>query len=304
LDDCPEVDVDNLFADLGNLEYFDPISELRLPAVKPVVSTWGPASSRSPNRAAFGSPPPRGGGTGQAHMVPMAAWGTPPSTATGAKEFAASGQSRDDTSAGGTPRSSRPASAATSCAPGLPRRSRSLSSTAESAVLEDAGLHRPANRAEQAKEEWGFEDSATAQHYLAAQRHRLGHKPPALPGKHRSQVGPGTGGSGRSASGTAAGRSSGSLKEPRSGSARAGSGKSAPKAQDAIAEFRRMQEEQDRLARERDRSAASAPMEFCSGSPNLKLMKSSSNGFPAGSPTHHAGSPRCRSPALSASSSR
>jgi len=128
-----------------------------------------------------------------------------------------------------------------------------------------SGQSQGKSRVEQAQEEWGFQDSATAKAYLASQRRRKG-QPPALPGLGSSRpVGP-AGRTTRVVAGSAS--SSKSLDPP----GKRGSGGGLLKAQDAIAEFRRQQEEAERAER------AAAPVEFTSGEPNLKLMRSLDRG--------------------------
>lgn len=141
------------------------------------------------------------------------------------------------------------------------------------------------SRLDQAKEDWGFQDASTAKAFLAAQRH-MGRKPPALPGHGSLRSGQSSGGSSsRQVHAVHGGGSSRSLDsrgpKPSSG------GGSCLKAQDAIAEFRRMQEEASAAAR-----GVSATMEFRSGEPNLKLMRSSKGQ----SQQLQGGSPRAPSP--------
>ncbi|CAL1151724.1 unnamed protein product [Cladocopium goreaui] len=129
LQDCPEVDLEELLNDARRVAEADPFGYLSLPQVA---------------------------------VAPMAAWGTPPST--------------------GTPET--PKSQPDPGGLAGPRRSRSLSSTAESATIEAEGhgVHR-GTRVEQAKEEWGFKDASTARNYLKAQKRRQAkqERPPTLP---------------------------------------------------------------------------------------------------------------------------
>eukprot|EP00435_Cladocopium_sp_Y103_P075344 s15_g56.t1 len=214
MEDCPEVDLEELLNDARRVAEADPFGYLSLPQ---------------------GALPPKLTPT-VAVAPPMAAWGTPPST----------GDRRDREAVGtpGTPKS-RPDSG------GGPRRSRSMSSTAESATMEGEGhgLHGRGTRVEQAKEEWGFKDASTARNYLKAQKRRQAkqERPPTLPTSQRS----------------------GLTKSSSSRAARPGEG-SCQSAQQAIEEYRRQQE-----AEQADAQSSGGFSEFRSGSPNRKLMRSS-----------------------------
>lgn len=231
MEDCPAVDLDELLDDARRVAEADPFGFLSLPKAVPAarITPDLPAKPAAPQ--------------GQ----PMAAWGTPPSTAAGERTPEEAPRGGIPDSPASRPQSGRGASAG--C-----RRSRSMSSTAESAMTEE-GHGR--NRAEQAKEEWGFKDLSTARNYLKAQRRRQP-RPPPIPGggsSSRSALTPTHAGPRKFA--TAA----------RGGDARGDGG--LPNAQEAIKEYKRQQEAE---AAERD---GAGTVEFRSGSPNRKLMRSS-----------------------------
>lgn len=214
MEDCPEVDLEELLNDARRVAEADPFGYLSLPQ---------------------GALPPKL--TPTVAVAPMAAWGTPPSTG-----------ERRDREAVGTPES--PKSQPDPGAGGPLRRSRSLSSTAESATIEAEGhgVHGRGTRVEQAKEEWGFKDASTARNYLKAQKRRQAkqERPPTLPStSSRSNL---------------TQKSSSSRVRPGEGSCQS--------AQQAIEEYRRQQEAEDA-------QSSSGFSEFRSGSPNRKLMRSS-----------------------------
>eukprot|EP00931_Biecheleriopsis_adriatica_P054965 TRINITY_DN32402_c0_g1_i1.p1 TRINITY_DN32402_c0_g1~~TRINITY_DN32402_c0_g1_i1.p1 ORF type:complete len:1556 (-),score=382.55 TRINITY_DN32402_c0_g1_i1:157-4824(-) len=297
IEDCPEVDVGDLNALLDEAQEVATATPFSFqlptaPAPAAMKSARDVTSARQPTRSE--RPAALDAGTVQgpgAEVVPKMAWSTPPSTAMPGREGAHPeawdhGHLAESSSVASSPHSSRPG---TGVGP-IPRRSRSMSSTAESAITEPDCQGNRLNRVDQAKEDWGFQDSATAKAYLAAQRRRQP-KPPALPG-HNASASRGLSSSSRGHAGTPtarkpAGSSSKSLDPIGRGSARGGGGGSCVKAQDAIAEFRRQQEEAERAA------TASPTLEFRSGSPNLKLMRSSKGLQGLG---QASGSPRARSP--------
>lgn len=220
-----EVDMADIIGGFGDV---DPFAALKLPEIDPVAEVPAPKrSSRRQTSHSVSAEELAGPG------APVTAWSTPPPTA---------GQAADGQ--GNTPRSQQ------STARESLRRSRSLSSTAESAVTEAEGALRGLNRVEQAKEEWGFQDSATAKAYLAAQRHRQ-RRPPAMPSQGR-------GGACRNGG---RGRAAGQQRQATSRSQEPA--KRAVKAQDAIAAWRLQDEDEPCL------------MQFQTGEPNLKLMRSS-----------------------------
>ncbi|CAE7321846.1 inlI [Symbiodinium natans] len=244
LEDCPEVDLEEMLSEARSVANADPFGSLSLPPLKEVPQAFG-ITHQNVNVAAP-EPLPRG---------PMVAWtqqsiapGAPPAPAT-IDVVSESG------SVVGSPHSSRPGSGF-----GIgPRRSRSLSSTAESAMTEPDG-QGTRSRAEQAKDEWGFQDISTARACLAAQKRRQP-RPPTLPGH-----GPLRSSAGRQPAANLAQ----ARKQPSSqsaGPAKRGGG--CQKAQDAIAEYRRLQEA------EAAATSTSVPTEFRTGSPNRKLMRSS-----------------------------
>lgn len=177
MEDCPEVDLEELLNDARRVAEADPFGYLSLPqgALLPKLT---------PTVAAHAGTAPV--------APPKAAWGTPPST----------GERRDREVVGtpGTPTSQPDCGTG-----GPPRRSRSLSSTAASATIEAEGHgHGRSTRVDQAKEEWGFKDASTARNYLKAQKRRQAkqERPPTLPStssrsnltqKSSSRVRPGEG---------------------------------------------------------------------------------------------------------------
>jgi len=136
MEDCPAVDLEQLLNDARRVAEADPFGYLSLPQGVVLKPTPLPVPQSQP----------------------IAAWGTPPSTA--------AGERKDGEGS---------------------RRCRSLSSTAESAMTEDRGT-RTGTRVEQAKEEWGFKDMSTARNYLKAQKRRQA-KPPTLPTGSSSRSG-------------------------------------------------------------------------------------------------------------------
>lgn len=244
LEDCPEVDLEDMLREARTVANADPFSSLSLPELKEMPEVV--------SRSCLKKEPPQ-------HPGPMVAW-TPLNIAPGPSHDAASGPTPTDAgsdggSVVGSPHSSRPGSGF-----GIgPRRSRSLSSTAESAVTEPDGAgHGSRTRLEQAKDDWGFQDISTARACLAAQKRRQP-RPPTLPGHAPS----------RSSTGR---QPVSTLPRNKQSSQSAGPpkrGGGCQKAQDAIAEYRRLQEAQDSAA------TNSGPTEFRSGSPNRKLMRSS-----------------------------
>lgn len=222
MEDCPAVDLEQLLNDARRVAEADPFGYLSLPQGVVLKPTPLPVPQSQP----------------------IAAWGTPPSTAAGERKEA-------EGSTPGTPQSRADS------VMDAGRRCRSLSSTAESAMTEDRGTR--GTRVEQAKEEWGFKDMSTARNYLKAQKRRQA-KPPTLPTGSSSRSGNlhGLGSSSRKSTGSSSSRS-----------ARPGEG--CQSAQAAIEEYRRQQEaEQESQAR-----SSGSFSEFRSGSPNRKLMRSS-----------------------------
>jgi len=251
-----EIDVGDLLGITGDFDFANPFAELQLPALAlapapapaPAPTLPAPVQRRpTPRRADADAGRPTqietmgGAATARPESLvgegaPLMAWATPPPTAGEAPGFP-----------GISPQSNH-----TSGSDGL-RRSRSMSSTAESAMTEVEGHMRQVSRIEQAKKEWGFNDTATAEAWLAAQKHRQ-RRPPAMPSQMRG-AGRGSGrgnagGRGRGLPGLGGSRS----QEP---AARSG-GRSTVKAQDAIAAWKLQEKE--------------SPMEFQSGEPNLKLL--------------------------------
>jgi len=242
LEDCPEVDLEDMLREARTVANADPFSSLSLPEFKDMPEVV----SRSRHKKE------------PQHPGPMVAW-TPLNIAPGSSHDATTGPAPTDAgseggSVVGSPHSSRPGSGF-----GIgPRRSRSLSSTAESAVTEPDGAgHGLRTRVEQAKDDWGFQDISTARACLAAQKRRQP-RPPTLPGHAPSRSS-----TGRQPVSTLARnkQSSQSAGPPKRGGG-------CQKAQDAIAEYRRLQEADSAATN-------SGPTEFRSGSPNRKLMRSS-----------------------------
>lgn len=219
MEDCPAVDLEQLLNDARRVAEADPFGYLSLPQGVVLKPTPLPVPQSQP----------------------IAAWGTPPSTAAGERK-------EGEGSTPGTPQSRADS------VMDAGRRCRSLSSTAESAMTEDRGTR--ATRVEQAKEDWGFKDMSTARNYLKAQKRRQA-KPPTLP----------TGSSSRCLHGPSGSRKS--MTSSSSRSARPGEG-GCQSAQEAIEEYRRQQEAEQAEAR-----SSGSFSEFRSGSPNRKLMRSS-----------------------------
>jgi len=284
LDDCPEIDLENMF-DTPDLD--SPFVDIVVPAAVP---------GRAPRSAGSQCPAQESNALSIAGTVrgsdvvlkpskaPAMAWGTPPHTAgTVRQEALANDNAFRPISRGGSGSESVYSSASPQSRPGSARvlhRSRSLSVTAESAVTECDGLRVGGSRVDQVQEEWGFKDSATARAYLAAQRRRKG-KPPALPA---------VGSSNNSGASRMGSRTLEPVRKQRGGSTGAGM----VKAQDAIKMYQQMQVQSSEVA-----TACSSPtvsqastLEFQSGEPNQRLLRSSRGRLhQSGSP-----SPRARSP--------
>eukprot|EP00930_Biecheleria_cincta_P037829 TRINITY_DN259_c0_g1_i1.p1 TRINITY_DN259_c0_g1~~TRINITY_DN259_c0_g1_i1.p1 ORF type:complete len:1610 (+),score=327.67 TRINITY_DN259_c0_g1_i1:120-4949(+) len=296
LDDCPEVDVDALLGGAEDIASADPFSQLCLPTLPPAAVTHRTVGSARESRPrapeavpglATRAPETERAPVQPASNGPIAAWSSPPPTALPSGATTRPQLESRDGSIASSPQSSRASSRPGSGFGGgnLPRRSKSLSSTAESAITEPDG-HARRNKVEQVKEEWGFEDTQLAKSYLAAQRNRQ-RKPPAMPGLG-SRSGPSSSSRGAVTPMNSRPRPPASTTKVGGTAKRSsgpGMGASCVKAQDAIAEFLR-QEEAGRCA------SSSPTLEFQSGEPNLKLMRSSSL---QGS-GRLSGSPRARSP--------
>lgn len=300
--DCPEIDVSEfLGATVKAEDLANPFAQLRVPERSSLPRAVVPpprAGSSAPlgaGTAAMAGPAPRepcprprppsmGGGTPagpgftvpSAPAAPITAWATPPPTA-----------SRDAApSAMGSPMSQ------TSESP-LPRRARSLSSTAESAITEMEGIRLGSGNTHRSHEELSATGSVTP-----VSRRRQ--KPPGLPRlSHmqtvahpapRASAGVSRGGS-FSRGVAAQGRGRGTAHHGASGSQpRAPEKEKVLKAQDALAEYKRAMREAEEAARRQ--SPDPEAVEFQSGTPNLRLLRSAGVLPPASSTP----SPRARSP--------
>eukprot|EP00928_Gymnodinium_smaydae_P031093 TRINITY_DN22943_c0_g1_i1.p1 TRINITY_DN22943_c0_g1~~TRINITY_DN22943_c0_g1_i1.p1 ORF type:complete len:1112 (+),score=274.54 TRINITY_DN22943_c0_g1_i1:410-3337(+) len=303
-EECPEVDVDAILGSKA-LDFQEPLLSLEVPDAGAAFGALRAAATSAwqPSLAL----PPRAPAACSTAAGPREAWNTPPGTACqqtatfapmsagiAAAEVASPASSRAGTANGGL------------------GRCRSLSSTAESAVLESEGLLLRQDLGsggaalDRIKSEWGFESDASAQAYLAAQkRMKYGAKPPKPPSKAFG------GAASTRTSGLAAAtptrssshgpRSGGGLhgQQPRQSSGGPGGaggsrGGSLVKAQDAIAAAR-----QQLLQQQADASAAAeAPpaREFRSGEPNKLLLRSSRSQLPQTPPHGPPASPRAGSP--------
>lgn len=268
LADLPEVDVAAILGNIEGLDVADPF-DIQVPVHQHV-----PFSTSSPSAMVTAMPK-------LAAATPKVAWSTPPPSAPRQLQAPQIGAlqcmpqrhllTSADGSTASSPQSSRTGSAHGT---GLPRRSRSMSSTAESAVTENEGNLQ--SFASLDRDDLQVDPAAQA--YLMAQKRRRP-KPPKIPTAVRPSA---------PASGTSfiRGPSQGSLRSSHSSkSLPPGVRKQAPKAQDAIAEFRRQQEAEQR-------QHSSEAVDFRSGEPNLKLLRSCSG--LSGQP--HCSSPRARSP--------
>mmetsp|Transcript_32527 Transcript_32527/g.57473 ORF Transcript_32527/g.57473 Transcript_32527/m.57473 type:complete len:329 (+) Transcript_32527:3-989(+) len=292
--DLPEFDVNQFLADVKTFDPANPFEELRVPepvARQPtrqkassIEATLSSALLPSTGRA---TPKRPSGSPNHSPAAPMEAWCTPPTTATmlppspspaasPAAPHTAAGHfitALDGCSSAGSPMSGR--------GDAQVRRSRSMSSTAESAITECEGLGRP-SREQQIQEDWNLKDPATARSILAAQRRR--ERPPGLPRASQNHSGGGGSfggaparssnsrrggplarGGGAALLGSGRGRGSGS-----SAQGGAGAPKKVLKAQDCIAEFFKARQEEE--ARQRQ-SPDHETMEFQTGAPNLRLLR-------------------------------
>eukprot|EP00929_Paragymnodinium_shiwhaense_P119570 TRINITY_DN9146_c0_g2_i2.p1 TRINITY_DN9146_c0_g2~~TRINITY_DN9146_c0_g2_i2.p1 ORF type:complete len:1824 (+),score=505.27 TRINITY_DN9146_c0_g2_i2:231-5702(+) len=364
LDDCPEIDVDALLGDIAGIDSADPFT-LQVPDARRQTTLGSTASAapammsaRQSRRQGAGAAPglPAHAGrnattTGSAAAqaagptVPLMAWNTPPGTAevpaagtllpqqleTGSMASSAAPSPSMSGGGGSRPGSSR-----------HPRRCRSLSSTAESAVTEN-----PANPDACAprREQWAACDDPDAEAYMAARARIKGRpKPPKIPGAGSGNAGnfKGVGANHAAmlrekarASGPAGPLSGGG--GPRSthsqppgrgglGISQAGSQPRLVKAQDAIAEARRLQAEaaaasagpaaawsggavpgawtsagaSNGFHRFPSSSPEAPPREFQSGEANRLLMRTSGNFSgrlsPQTPPGRSGSSPRASSP--------
>eukprot|EP00927_Polykrikos_kofoidii_P040363 TRINITY_DN34522_c0_g1_i1.p1 TRINITY_DN34522_c0_g1~~TRINITY_DN34522_c0_g1_i1.p1 ORF type:complete len:1808 (-),score=356.33 TRINITY_DN34522_c0_g1_i1:226-5649(-) len=310
LDDCPAVDVDALLGNVtASISTTKPVFELRVPVSEPskpqrsnvayeVPNSNRPSSAqiatngevelhhqRHSTTVGATKPAPgeqlgshAAGSPGAMRPSPKNAWSTPPSTCVHGSRGAVAAVAPSprattrqvvSTSAVSSPMSSRGSSANGT------RRCRSLSSTAESAVTEQAANATAMRNVDRVQQEWGFAEEATAAAYLEMQRRKRGGgrpKPPKIPGAggnvaslvpSTNRVGGGfrnPGVSGRAAQSQPPARSGGRV----------------VKAQDAIAEARRLQQQDDeRAAIAAAQVSEQPPREFLSGSANLKLLRSS-----------------------------
>jgi len=276
LTDCPEVDVADLLGDMSSLDNLsNPFTHLAVPDNAPKAmpgrsktSSWSDAVPASPVPLRQGAQLPPLASQAPA-PAPVTAWETPPRTADSRVSDLASSPTCMSEHMGNAP----------------PQRTRSLSSTAESAVLESTGGLRGLHQVERLQRQHPDEDTDMAKAYLASQKKRR-HAPPRPPALNGSQ------------SQVLAARASGA-RARQSGMAGSKSVEPASrkegkplKAQDAIAEYRRQQAEEQQRASPSPEVPSPSTLEFQSGTPNLRLMRSSKGMQPSLGSSPRASSPK------------
>lgn len=236
----------------------------------------GPAGWPSPKRT------PSRGGAGQPVAATMA-WSTPPPTLADGFTAAPDHGLLGNSSSAAAPRQLSSAAAAAAASAGEIPAARQFSSRPSTPASSAAPVSEASgpriSKVQQVRQEWGFEDDATAQAFLKAQRRRSGLPPKGASAVQRKSVSIASGNR-RSSLGSMSDREPAAMINDRR--------KGTPvKAQDAIAAYRRMKEDERRQAAQQALSGVpdddvESVRSFQSEEPNAKLLRTSrgsSGGF-------------------------